>query len=226
MLEHLWCWDKPRVTSESQDSPRPGLRGSHHLPPYSILYTSPRGLHPNGFLSRDSRRQVLKLPRLEFPRLCCAITSCSDLQSWWGMKQSCRSHRALSNGVLHTTCTHGGRVDSWHFVVGNQTASLIPDLSFCHNLCCKCPNGSCEPILDIYTLIIFQWYKRTLQYEVFWPPQLLSESSGFRRDSNSQNGSSLGSVSFHSHTLPHSSWPSPLQAFALVASPRLGLQQW
>jgi len=34
---------------DTQDSPRPELGGSHHLPPYSILYTSPRGPHPNGF---------------------------------------------------------------------------------------------------------------------------------------------------------------------------------
>jgi len=35
--------------TDTQDSPRPGLGGSHHLPPYSILYTSPPGPHPNGF---------------------------------------------------------------------------------------------------------------------------------------------------------------------------------
>ncbi len=34
---------------DTQDSPQPGLGGSHHLPPYSILYTSPQGPHPNGF---------------------------------------------------------------------------------------------------------------------------------------------------------------------------------
>jgi hypothetical protein len=35
--------------TDTQDSPRPGLGGSHHLPPYSILCDSPRGPHPNGF---------------------------------------------------------------------------------------------------------------------------------------------------------------------------------
>ncbi len=35
--------------TDIQDSPRPRLGGSHHLPPYSILYTSPRSPHPNGF---------------------------------------------------------------------------------------------------------------------------------------------------------------------------------
>jgi len=31
---------------DTQDSPWPRLGGSHHLPPYSILYTSPHGPHP------------------------------------------------------------------------------------------------------------------------------------------------------------------------------------
>jgi hypothetical protein len=35
--------------TDTQDSPRPGLGGSHHLPPYSILCSSPQGPHPNGF---------------------------------------------------------------------------------------------------------------------------------------------------------------------------------
>jgi hypothetical protein len=77
----------------------------------------------------------------------------------WGLKQSWSSHQELSNSVSHATCTHRFRVDSRLFVVGSQTASLSPDLSFCHNLCCKCPNGSCEPILGIYTSITFWWYK-------------------------------------------------------------------
>ncbi len=34
---------------DTQDSPRPGLGGSHHLPPYSILCSWPRNPHPNGF---------------------------------------------------------------------------------------------------------------------------------------------------------------------------------
>jgi hypothetical protein len=47
----------------SLDSPRPRLGGSHHLPPYSILCTTPRGPHPNGLLSRDSQVGVPKLSR-------------------------------------------------------------------------------------------------------------------------------------------------------------------
>jgi hypothetical protein len=44
-------------------------------------------------------------------------------------------------------------------VVGSQIASLTPGPSFAHNLGCRCPNGSCEAILDIYTSRTFQWHK-------------------------------------------------------------------
>ncbi len=67
MLEHLWCQDKPRATPNSQDSPRPELGGSHHLPPYSILCTSPQGPHPNGFLSQDSQRGGPETTRVGTP---------------------------------------------------------------------------------------------------------------------------------------------------------------
>jgi len=53
--------------------------------------------------------------------------------------------------------------DSQLLVVGSQIATLTPDSSFGHNLCFRCPNGSCEPILDIYVSIIFQWYKELLE---------------------------------------------------------------
>jgi len=70
----------------------------------------------------------------------------------------------------------------------------------------------------------------------FWPLNLLSEVSGVHRDFISQSGSCLGSVRVHSLTLSYtpgslwcdsraSSWPAPLQPFALVTSPKLGLRQ-
>jgi len=40
--------------TDTQNLARPGLGGNHHLTAYSILCTSPRGPHPNGFLSRES----------------------------------------------------------------------------------------------------------------------------------------------------------------------------
>ncbi len=102
---HFQCWDKPRATLDLLDSPRPGLRGSHHLPPYSIFYNSPPHLHPNGSFSRDSQSGVPKLSRFGLPRLWAFITSCSELESRRSLNQSCSSPRELSKCVtlhLHT----------------------------------------------------------------------------------------------------------------------------
>jgi len=49
-------------------------------------------------------------------------------------------------------------------MLGNQIGNITPNPSFGHNLCFKCPNGSHNPILDIYILRDFQWCK-----EVFNP---------------------------------------------------------
>jgi hypothetical protein len=105
--------------------------------------------------------------RVGLLQLCATITSRLDLQSGWGLKQTCSSCQELFNSVSHATCTHENRVDSWLFVVGNQTASLTFGLSFCLNLCYRCPNGSCKPILDIYTWITFQWYKALFNARCF-----------------------------------------------------------
>jgi hypothetical protein len=71
--------------------------------------------------------------------------------------------------VLQSTCTHRYQVDSQLLVVGSQIASLTSNPSFNHNLCCRCPNGSCEAILDIYTLRPFQQYKEHLNARCFDP---------------------------------------------------------
>jgi hypothetical protein len=102
---------------------------------------------------------ILKFPQLGFPRLWGHITLRVDLWLRWGLKQSFSPCRDLSNGLLHTIYTQENRVNSQFFVVGSQTANLTLDFSFGHNLCLRYPNGSCEPILDIYVSIIFQWYK-------------------------------------------------------------------
>jgi len=154
-------------TTDSLNSPRPGLGGSHHLPPYSILCVALLHSHPNGFYSRDSQGGVLKLSRIRLSRLWEAIIPGSDLWLGWGLKQICSSPQELSKGVSHSTCTHRGRVDSRLLVVGSQTTSLTPDPSFDHNLCCRCPNGSCEAIFDIYTSRIFQRYKEHLKARCF-----------------------------------------------------------
>jgi hypothetical protein len=71
--------------------------------------------------------------------------------------------------MSHVTCAQGNRGDSWLLVVGSQTANLIPSLSFGYNLCFRCPNGSCDPILDIYVSIAFQWYEELFEPLSFDP---------------------------------------------------------
>jgi len=85
------------------------------------------------------------------------------------MKQTCSSPQELFNGVLHSTCAHRGRVDSWLLVVGNQTASLTPSPFFDHNFDFRCLNGSCEAIFDIYISRTFQHYKEHLEARCFDP---------------------------------------------------------
>jgi hypothetical protein len=54
-------------------------------------------------------------------------------------------------------------------MVGSQIVNLTIGLSFGHNLCFKNPNGSSKPILDIYDLRAFQWYKENLNPMIFDP---------------------------------------------------------
>jgi hypothetical protein len=152
---------------DSLDSPRPGLGGNHHLPPYSILCVTPREPHPNGTFSRDSQGGVPKLSRVELPGLWTLISPGSDIRLEWGLNQSCSSPRELSNAPSHSFCRRRERVDSRLLVVGGQTASLTPGPSFAHNLGCICPNGSYVTILDIYTSKPFQWYKEYLKARCF-----------------------------------------------------------
>ncbi len=153
----------------------------------------------------------------------------------WGLKQSCSPCWDLSNYMLHATCMQGNRGDSWLLVVGSQIANLIPGLSFGHNLCFRCPNGSCKPISNIY-IPSASMIQGMSQSNEFWPLQSPSKELGICWDSNSQNGSSLGSVKVHSLTLfcihesmkcdsRAQSWLAPLQTFTLVMSPRLRLRQ-
>ncbi len=103
---------------------------------------------------------VPKFPELGLSWLWGPITLCSYLWLRWGLKQSCSSRRELSNGIWHTTCMLRNWGDFWLLMVESQIVNLTPILSFGHNLCFKCPNGWCEPILDIYVLRNFQWYKK------------------------------------------------------------------
>jgi hypothetical protein len=107
------------------------------------------------FLSRDTQMGVSKLPKSGLSQFGSPITLCTYLWLTWGLKQSYSPHQELFNGIWHATCTQGNWVDSWLLVVGSKIVNLTPDLSFGHNLCFRCPNGSCEPILNIYVSIAF-----------------------------------------------------------------------
>jgi len=192
----IWCWDKPRATLDSLDSPRPGLGGSHHLPPYSILCSSLREPHPNGTFSRDSQGGVPKLSRVGLSRLWTLISPGSDLRLEWGSNQSYNSPQELFNTLSHSFCRCREEVDSWLLVVGSQTASLTPGPSFAHNLGYRCPNGSCEAILDIYTSRPFHWYKEH-PYSRFFDP--CNRSLSFQ-ESRRTPSSHFWECEFHLHT--------------------------
>jgi hypothetical protein len=110
------------------------------------------------FLSHDSQVGVPKSCQLGLPRLWSPITLRANLGSKCSLKQSCSSHWELFNDMLHTLCSQVNQVNSWLFLVGSQIGSLTPSPSFGHNLCFRCPNEQCEPILDMYVLKSFQWY--------------------------------------------------------------------
>jgi hypothetical protein len=93
---------------------------------------------------------VSKFPKLRLSWLWGPITLSTILWLRWCLKKSCILHRKLSNNMSHATYMQGNWGDSWLLVVKSQTANLTFGPSFGHNLCLKCPNGSCEPILDIY----------------------------------------------------------------------------
>jgi hypothetical protein len=46
------------------NSPWSEFGGSHHLPPYSILYDELWGLHPNVILSQDSQVGSFEIPKI------------------------------------------------------------------------------------------------------------------------------------------------------------------
>jgi hypothetical protein len=166
-------------------------RGSHHLPPYSIPC-----VHPTGPTSEWLYVPGFQLSQFGLLGLWELITPSSDLWLGWGLKKSCSSPQEFSNGVLHSTCTHRDRVDSRLLVVGSHIASLTPDPSFDHNLCCRCPNGSCKVILDIYTSRPFQRYKEHFNARFFDPcNQALSFLESRRTPS-----SHFWECEFHPHT--------------------------
>ncbi len=183
---------------DSLNSPRPKLEGSHHFPSYSILCVRPRRLHSNGFLSWDSQSGVPKLSWSGLPRLWTTITSRPNLRSGRGFNQTCSPLQELSNVVSHFTCQRRIGVDFRLLMVESQTASLTPGPSFAHNLGCKCPTGSCEAILDIYTPRPFQRYKKHLNMRCFDPCNCLLNFWESRRTPTPIFGSVSGDLTLPS----------------------------
>jgi hypothetical protein len=103
--------------------------------------------------------------------------------------------------MLHATCTRGNWADYQLLVVESQIANLTPDPSFGHNLCFRCPNGSCEPISNMYVPRSFQCYKERLNPMSFNPYHCSLNIRESISNLNSQNGSSFGSVRVHPLTL-------------------------
>jgi len=128
---------------------------------------------------------------------------------------------ALAERFSIVCCTQGNQGDSQLLMLGSQIANLTLDPSFGHNLCLKCPNGSCEPIWDIYVLRAFQWYKELFNPTGFDPcnPSLKIWKSIMTL--TPKVGAHLGVWRFipsHSPTFPGAwdvtpklpSWPTPL----------------
>jgi hypothetical protein len=140
-LEHFWCMDEPQASTNSQDLSRLGLGGSHHLPPYNILYGLPWGLHPNVIFLRIPKSRVSKFPKLRLSSLWMPIFFCENLWLKRCLYQIYTPCQELSNDMWHAFCTHGTQGDSWLLMVRNQIDILIPSPSFGHNLCHKYSNG-------------------------------------------------------------------------------------
>jgi hypothetical protein len=120
-------------------------------------------------LSTRPTSKWLFVPKFGLSRLWGPITFCADVQLRWGLKQSCSPCQKFSNGMLHATYTQGNWGDFLLLVVGSQIGNLTLGPFFDHNLCFRCPNGWCEPILDIYVSIFFQWYEKILEPLGFGP---------------------------------------------------------
>jgi hypothetical protein len=129
--------------------------------PLIVLFVPSHGACTQmSFCPKTPKLGMLKFLKLIFLRFWRPIIFFVNLWLIWGLKQSCISHQELFNSMWHITCTQKNQGDFWLLVVGSQIVDLIPNLYFGHNLCFKYPNGSYEPILDIYVSRAFQWYNK------------------------------------------------------------------
>ncbi len=142
---------------DSLDSPRPKLKGSHHLLVFSVALR--RGYIQIALFPRTPKLESRNCPEIVpvgVPRLWELITPNCRVGLQRDLNQSCNPRRDLSNDVSHSQIGCQEEVDSRLLVVGSQIDSLTPGPSFAHNLGCKCPNGQCKAIFDIYASRPFQ----------------------------------------------------------------------
>jgi hypothetical protein len=97
------------------------------------------------------------------------ITPDCRVWSWGGLNQSSSPGLDLSNDVFHSQIRCRKEVNSRLLVVRSQITNLTPSPSFAHNLVCRCPNGQCEAIFDIYASRLFQWHQEQLNAGTFGP---------------------------------------------------------
>jgi len=160
---------------------------------------------------------VLRFSKLGLSRLWRPITLCENLQWRWGLMQSYNPRWDLSNGMWHATCTQGNQGNSRLLVVGSEISHLIPGLSFGHNLCFRYPNGSCEPILNIYVPRTFHWYNEIFNPMSFDPCNHLLKIQESIRTPSPKMGAHLGVWGF----IP-SHFPALLGAWNVTPGVTLG----
>jgi hypothetical protein len=187
--------------TDTQDSPRPELGGSHHLPLYSILCNSRRRWHPNGYISQDSRVGVSKLFRVGVLELWMPISPDFRVWSQRDLKQSCSSRRELFNVVSHSQIRHQEEVDSRLLVA---LPVWLPAFLLAITCVSDVQMSNVSHFRHLHSKS-FPMVPRAQQSIEIWPFNSPFDISGVHRDSLSQNGSCLESVSVHSLTLPRTS---------------------
>jgi hypothetical protein len=102
-------------------------------------------------------------------------------------------------------------------MVGGQFDNFTPSPSFGHNLCFKCLNGSCEPLLDISVPRAFQWYKELFNLVGFDPYNRSLKIWESIVTPTPKKGVHLGVWRFNSHTFEYSQPPRSMKCDSLAS---------
>jgi hypothetical protein len=197
------------------------------LSPLIIYFVPLHEAHIQMTFCPETRKWEFQNSQLGLPRLWGPISLCEKLWLKWGQQQSYSPCRRLFNNMSHDTWTWGNLGDSWLLMVENQIANLTLDHSFGPNLHFRCPNGSCEPILDIFIPKSFQWYKELFNALSFDPYDRLLKIQESTGTPTPKVETPFGSVRVHPLTLSYTpkSMRCDSQASLLacnLASPYLG----